>query len=108
MKDDSTHVDIGAGKETPSNIDIVKDFFKVVDEDLEAVNDWIPVGNEGYHIDGDDVTVQDGGEEQQQRPSHHESDCEKEIRGCEGKKNPYYWSDSEVHKQYTEGQKTIP
>ncbi|CAA3001581.1 Hypothetical predicted protein [Olea europaea subsp. europaea] len=70
MKDDSTHVDIGAGKEAPSSIDIVKDFSKEIDEDLEVVNDQIPVGNEGYPIDGDDVNVQDGGEEQQQRPIH--------------------------------------
>ncbi|CAA2957689.1 Hypothetical predicted protein [Olea europaea subsp. europaea] len=108
MKDDSTHVDIGVGKEAPSSINIVKDFSKVVDEDFEAVNDQIPAGNEGYPINGDDVIVQDGGEEQQQRPIHHESDCEKETRGCEGEKDPDYWSDSEVHKQYTEGKKTIP
>ncbi|CAA3029462.1 Hypothetical predicted protein [Olea europaea subsp. europaea] len=63
MKDNSTHVDIGAGKEAPSSIDNVKDFSKVVDEDLEVVNDQIPIGNEGYPIDGDDVNVQDGGEE---------------------------------------------
>ncbi|CAA2983856.1 Hypothetical predicted protein [Olea europaea subsp. europaea] len=103
MKDDSTHVDIGTGKEAPSNIDIVKDFSKVVDEDLEVVNDQIPVGNEGYPIDGDDVNVQDGGEEQQRHPIHHESDCEKEIRGYEGEKDSEYWSDSE---SITEGAST--